>query len=255
MATILGRSSRRAWSPTLTREVAPGIHRLTHASINCYLIEDGPRLALVDAALPATWPHVKRAIRALGHTVDDVEAILLTHAHPDHLGFAHRAQLEWDVPVLAHEQETSRAASPGGSGSERPPLFGSLRHRRAMTLLMVWARAGALRVEPVTELEHLDDGATLDLPGRPTVVFTPGHTGGHCAFHYRAASALIAGDALVTLNPLGGATGPQLLTGADRELALHSLGALVATEAAIVLPGHGTSWRNGIASAVELAGR
>jgi glyoxylase-like metal-dependent hydrolase (beta-lactamase superfamily II) len=42
------------------------------------------------------------------------------------------------------------------------------------------------------------------VPGRPRVLHTPGHTGGHCAFVLEERGALIAGDLLCTLNPLVG---------------------------------------------------
>lgn len=249
------RSPRRASSPALTRQVAPGIHRLSHASVNCYLIEEGSALTIVDAALPATWQFVKRAIRAIGHTVDDVEAIVLTHAHSDHLGFARHAQREWGVPVFAHPLEGPLAASP--SRSAHPRIASLLGHPRAIPAFAAMVRAGGLHVPPVDDLRSFGPGDVLDLPGSPTVVFSPGHTPGHCALLVRDASALLCGDALVTADPLTGRTGPQLAPGADTGLdtgtALRSLAALAGTGASIVLPGHGEPWRDGVRLAVGLA--
>jgi glyoxylase-like metal-dependent hydrolase (beta-lactamase superfamily II) len=110
----------------------------------------------------------------------------------------------------------------------------------------------------VTGLRFFRPGETLDLPGRPVVVFSPGHTFGHCALHVPAASALLVGDALVTFNPYTGGSGPQIVSGAataDSAQALLSLSALSDTGAAIVLPGHGPVWRDGIRRASELAFR
>ena len=67
---------------------------------------------------------------------------------------------------------------------------------------------------------------------------------------------MIAGDALVTLNPYRGTTGPQIVAGgatADSERNLASLDALVQTGATTVLPGHGEPWREGVESAVAKA--
>lgn len=55
------------------------------------------------------------------------------------------------------------------------------------------------------------EGGTLPVPGSPQVVFTPGHTLGHCALHLPDRDVVIAGDAIVTLNPYTGATGPQIV--------------------------------------------
>ena len=73
------------------RNAAPGIHRIQHAHVNCYLVEEDGQFTLVDAALPATWPFVHQALTALGASPQDVTAVVLTHAHPDHLGIARMA--------------------------------------------------------------------------------------------------------------------------------------------------------------------
>lgn len=242
----------------LTRNVAPGIHRLSHAYVNCYLVEEGQRLLLVDAALPATWPYLLDAIVALGHKPADVEAIVLTHAHFDHLGVATRAQQAWDVPVYAHPQEEYIAAHPYSYAHENPRLLYPIQHPAAIPALVAIARAGGLAVPGVTGLSFFGADEVLDLPGRPRVVFSPGHTYGHCALHFAEASALLCGDALVTFNPYTGGHGPQIVSGAataDSAQALDSLTALAETDARIVLPGHGPTWREGITTAAERAFR
>jgi glyoxylase-like metal-dependent hydrolase (beta-lactamase superfamily II) len=67
---------------------------------------------------------------------------------------------------------------------------------------------------------------------------------------------VIAGDAIVTLNPYTGDTGPRIVAGAataNSGIALDSLEALNATGATTVFTGHGEPWRDGIRKAVELA--
>ena len=54
-------------------------------------------------------------------------------------------------------------------------------------------------------------GGTLPVPGSPRVVATPGHTLGHCSLHLPDRDAIIAGDAVVTLDPYTGARGPRLV--------------------------------------------
>jgi glyoxylase-like metal-dependent hydrolase (beta-lactamase superfamily II) len=118
------------------------------------------------------------------------------------------------------------------------------------------AAAGAFAVTGVRELTFFEPGDVLDVPGRPTPVFSPGHTYGHCALHLADRDVLLAGDAVVTLDPYTGRTGPRIVAGAataDSDLALRSLDALAATGARLVLPGHGEPWRQGAAAAAELA--
>lgn len=59
---------------------------------------------------------------------------------------------------------------------------------------------GVLRTPPVAALNELGDGEIVDVPGSPSVIHAPGHAAGSCALYLEAPSALISGDALVTLD-------------------------------------------------------
>ena len=115
--------------------------------------------------------------------------------------------------------------------------------------------AGALWVKGTRDAQTFTDGDVLDVPGRPRVVFCPGHTHGHCALHLPERGAVLAGDAVVMLDPYTGREGPQIVSGAataDSARAFASLDALAATGAETVLTGHGAVWRHG---AREIAAR
>ncbi|WP_167044498.1 MBL fold metallo-hydrolase [Salinibacterium sp. ZJ454] len=242
--------------PTLTRNIAPGVHRLGHAYVNCYLIEDGTRVTVVDAALPATWSHLEQSLQAIGRSRDDVDALVITHAHPDHLGFAARIAAQWSVPIWVHAADERIAQHPYRHEHEGNPLVSTLRHPRAVPMLTAMMTAGALRVKGVTNTRRLPPSAVLDVPGHPTVLFTPGHTFGHCALHLPDRGVLISGDALVTLDPYTAARGPRLIAGAgtaDSVMALASLQDIEDTDAATVLPGHGEPWQTGARAAVAAA--
>jgi glyoxylase-like metal-dependent hydrolase (beta-lactamase superfamily II) len=68
----------------LHAEVAPGVHRIEHSFTNFYLLEDGDRLTLVDAGVPTAWEPLHAALRTIGRALDDIQALVLTHAarHP-----------------------------------------------------------------------------------------------------------------------------------------------------------------------------
>lgn len=240
----------------LTTEVADRVHRLEHAYVNVYLVEDAGRVLLVDTGLPASWGLIAQALRRIGRRPDDVAAVALTHAHFDHTGNAARAQRRLGVPVLAHPEDFFIAAHPYRYAHENIRALYPLRYPVAVRILGAIARAGGLRVEGVEGLVPYGGEGPTELPGRPHVIETPGHTYGHCALHLPDRDAVLSGDALVTLDPYTGRGGPQIVAGAataDSAQALASLDRLVATGAGTVLPGHGEPWTAGVATAVELA--
>ncbi|MDT0164828.1 MBL fold metallo-hydrolase [Actinotalea sp. AC32] len=240
----------------LTTEVADRVFRLEHAYVNCYVVVEGEDVLLVDAGLPATWPLMGWALRELGRRPEDVVGLVLTHAHFDHTGFAARLQERLDVPVWAHEDDHYIAAHPYRYAHENMRGQYPFRHPSALRILGAMARAGALRVRGVHGLRALAPGEVLAAPGAPVVVFSPGHTAGHCALHLPDRDVLISGDALVTLDPYTGVEGPQIIAGAataDSTQALASLDALAATGATTVLPGHGEPWSGGVVQAVTEA--
>lgn len=252
-----GQRSAPRGGPAFFRDAAPGIHRIEHAYTNLYLLEEGGRVTVVDAGLPRTWPHLLRALDVLGRDVSDIDALVLTHAHFDHVGVARRLA-ERGVPVLLHPADAPLAAHPYSYRRQRTPFVYPLRYPSAIPVLGAMARAGALAVPPLTTTVALRAGETLDVPGSPTVLATPGHTDGHVSLHVADRGAVIGGDALVTLDPYSARTGPHLVARAataDTDRSLASLDVLAATGAQTLLPGHGEPWRLGVAAAATQARR
>jgi glyoxylase-like metal-dependent hydrolase (beta-lactamase superfamily II) len=115
---------------------------------------------------------------------------------------------------------------------------------------------GALWVKGSDAVRTYTDRDRLDVPGRPEVVFTPGHTLGHCSLLLADRGATIVGDAFVTLDPYTGRHGPCIVAGAataDSGLALSSLERLGPLNGDTALTGHGPAWRGSMADAAERA--
>ncbi|HWO71663.1 MAG TPA: MBL fold metallo-hydrolase [Actinomycetota bacterium] len=236
-------------------EVAAGVRRLTMGVVNWYLVEEGGSFTAVDAGTPADWPLLVRTLEGAG--LERLEAVLLTHAHPDHMGFAERARREAGATVRIHRGDADVARG-GRPGRNERGIAGYLGRPRFYRTLFSLLRRGAGKIIPVAELSTFEDGEVLDVPGRPRVIHTPGHTPGSCVLWLEGRRALFSGDALVTSNPLTGRGGPQIMPAAlnrDSREALASLSRLEAVAADLLLPGHGEPWREGLAEAVERARR
>jgi glyoxylase-like metal-dependent hydrolase (beta-lactamase superfamily II) len=237
------------------RNAAEGIHRIEDAATNWYLIEDGSRLTVVDTGLPRSWNSLHSALSQLGRTVADIDAVVLTHGHFDHMGFAWRAQRELSVPLWAPERERSVVSSPWHYDHERSRLP-YMTNPGFVKIFAEMTAMGALWVKGSDDVRGYAPGEPLDVPGRPVAVATPGHTHGHCALHLPDRGAVIVGDAFVMLDPYTGRSGPCIVAGAataDSAEALASLDALAALGADRGLTGHGPVWRGSLGDAAARA--
>ena len=241
--------------------VSEGIHRLTRGVTNFYLIEESGKYTLVDAGTPADWAFFSRSLAGLGGTLGDLDAVLLTHAHSDHTGFAERARVEAGARVWIHaaDEQAARTGKAAGAndGKITSYLLRAAFYRTTFSLL----RRGGGRMIPIAEVSAFADGERIDVPGRPRAVHAPGHTPGSAAILVESRRALLTGDVLATENPLTGRRGPQIMPSglnADTDQALASLDALRGIDADLLLPGHGDPWTGGVAEALlkaKAAGR
>ena len=238
-------------------EVANRVHRLNDGIVDFYLIEEGGRLTLVDAGGSRHWDLLLKTLGSIGRRLEDLEAVVLTHAHSDHTGFAERARTEAEADVHVHTAD-AEAAKTGETGKNEAGYGRYLLKLEAYKTLFTLSRAGALKIVPIEVVSSFEDGQTIDVPGRPRALHLPGHTEGSCAILLEDRRALVTGDCLVTRNPFTGRVGPQIMPAGlnvDSARALRSLDALVGLPADTVLPGHGDPWTGEMTEAVRLARR
>ena len=239
----------------ISERVADGVYRCGSERVNWYLLETADGITVVDTGFPAHWEQFDSQLETMGYGVADVDACILTHAHPDHAGFAERLHREAGVPVWVHEADAAHARG----DAEVPLTEGLVRLWRPelARYAVEFVRSGGLSVPPLTTFRTVVDGETLDVPGSPRVVHTPGHSEGHVAYHFPEQEVLLCGDELVTTDFVAGrGHRPQLLAdwfNPDHDRAYESLSRLESIGEVLILPGHGEPWHGHTETAVELA--
>ncbi|MDA0182120.1 MBL fold metallo-hydrolase [Solirubrobacter phytolaccae] len=236
-------------------QLAPGVHRLGNEYVNCYLLEEGNELTLVDGGFPAFRHQLEDYLQSRGRRTSDITAVILTHAHSDHVGMVEGVRRDAPATVHVHADDAEMAKT-GKSHPREGSILPYLRYPALYKLFLVAGKSGGARTPDIEAVTTFDGEIDLDVPGRPRVIPTPGHSPGHVAFHLPEHGVLIAGDALCTYNPLTGKRGPQLMPkafAADARQATASLEALERIDATLTLFGHGEPWTDSPKVAVEQA--
>ena len=236
------------------KAVTECVHMAQTDLVNWTLVVDDSGVMLIDAGYPGSRDDVVNSLRQLGFEPGDVRAVLLTHAHVDHLGTAIWLAEAHGTPVYCHAAEVSHARREYLQQVAPRELLAQAWRPQWVKWSIDAVRKGALVHDGIPGAEALTDEIAASLPGRPTAIPTPGHTGGHCS--YLVDGVLVAGDALVTGHPLLRKSGPQLLPSVfnhDEALCARSLSVLADVDTDVLVPGHGDLWIGPIAQAVRQA--
>lgn len=212
-----------------------------------YLVEDDRGgLHVIDPGWPSPDTDERFAgfLAGIGHPVDDVATVTVTHHHPDHAGAAQELRRASGAAVLMHldESETLFAAPTPDAHAAQLDAWGvPVRERARMALPR---RADGIPAPPAADMT-LRDGDTLPIPGRTLeVVATPGHTAGHICLAARDEGVLFSGDHLMPTVHCGLGLGGTL-RGNALAVFLSSLDAVRPFAAAEIAPGHQYRFRGG----------
>lgn len=240
-------------------EVGPGVHYVEASHTNFVLIVDRDAVTLVDSGYPGDRELVAASLQQLNRRLTDLSAVLLTHAHSDHIGSAEWLRETYSVAVHCHAEEAAHAR---GEVDEVITLTDVLPQMWRPGVLPWMANAvakGGLAAERLAEVRTFADNDVIDVPGRPAAVHTPGHTTGHCGFHLPNRGVLISGDEIITVDVWKRSRrGPQLIRpifNLDHDRVIASLSRYEHLDAEVVVPGHGRPYRGTPAQAVAEARR
>lgn len=196
---------------------------------------------LIDAGIIGSAEAIRKAAAERFGLGASPAAILLTHAHFDHVGELVTLADEWDVPIVAHELERPYL---DGTRSYPPPntdAGGGIMSR----LSRFFPRAP---VNVSHRLQLLPPSGEVPLLPCWQWIHTPGHTPGHVSFWRESDRLVIAGDAFITTRQESAYAvavqkpemhGPPRYFTPDWASARRSVETLAALEPEIAVTGHG----------------
>ena len=234
------------------------VHVVTGTNVNWALVTEGEAVTLVDAGYPNDGKALLASLDAIGRRPEDVQAVLLTHAHLDHMGGIPTLRGRHDVPVLTGEEEARHARREYLEQITPVQMLRQCGHRAGRR----WVRQTLGAVLPHASMSLSGVTAVpvdrpLDVPGGLVPVATPGHTSGHTAWLLPASGVLFTGDALVTAHPLSRlGTRPQLLPSVfneDEAEMRDALRRIAHLPADTIVPGHGPHQQGSLAAMVAEA--
>jgi glyoxylase-like metal-dependent hydrolase (beta-lactamase superfamily II) len=234
-----------------------GIHRIALPTpflvgrVNCYLIEDEP-LTLIDTGPNSgkSLDDLERAMGALGRSIEDLELIVVTHQHMDHLGLLEILARRSGAEVAAFHLLAPYLANFSRSANADDEFAQAVMRRHGVpddlaTVLSSLAAAFRAFGSSGSVTRSLCEGDALELRDRTLRIFhRPGHSPSDTIFWDETRAILIAGDHLlarISSNPLVSRplSGPEHPRPRALLQYMDSLRATRELPARLILPGHG----------------
>jgi glyoxylase-like metal-dependent hydrolase (beta-lactamase superfamily II) len=243
----------------LARAAHAGIHRLSIPTpfavgrVNTYLIEDRP-LTLVDSGPNSgkALDELERQLRARGHAIEDLELLVITHQHIDHLGLVDILARRSGAQVAALDVLADYVARYSEDAERDDEFAESLMRRHGIPVDVVYVLRSMSRAfrawgSSAHVTRPLRDGDRLELRDRRLeVLHRPGHSPTDTLFWDAERRILLAADHLlkhISSNPLISRPPGAPPDAARRPRALitylDSLRATRSLPAELVLAGHG----------------
>ena len=164
--------------------IAPGVFQVTKM-VNSFIIDGDDGVVLIDTGLPKKQGAIIHALGSIGRRIDEVVAIVLTHAHSDHSGGAAALQRESGAAVIASELDAPVVR--GDQPIPPPPIFD--------LPVLRWLVATLVPTADPVGVPHGVASGPVPIVSDLVAIPTPGHTAGHVSLLLdRHDGVLFAGD-------------------------------------------------------------
>jgi glyoxylase-like metal-dependent hydrolase (beta-lactamase superfamily II) len=224
-------------------QIAAGVHQVRMLGADAFLLEED-RLTLIDAGMVGSRLTLERYLRRMGRRLDELDRIICTHGHPDHIGgVGELVRDRDDVTVFIHRDDLAGLQRPLREAMATAESHGERRGR----IISYLTRTPA---DPTP----VEGDELLPILGGLRVVHTPGHTPGSICLYLERSRILFTGDVLQVIR--GQLTFASAFFSHDHAGARGSVERLAALDVETIALAHYPPWRTDANAALrELADR
>lgn len=215
-------------------------------SINLYLVERNHSLFLIDAGYNEDifWNHLETALHTHGYKLSDLDAILLTHHHIDHVGLVYRIKEQFDLPVYVHPQAVPKL--------KRDPKYLYMFYQlfKDLYVKLDTSDFGQTEIDKLYKKQMKVDVSAIDWNFQEIqedtvfdfeVIHIPGHASDQIAFYLADEKVLFGGDLLIEHQAVSAFIEPSFQGGRGNVLKQQkqSLEKIIKLNPKLLLSGHG----------------
>ncbi len=199
-------------------QILDGLHQIVIPTpfkvgpVNCYVVTTAP-ITLIDTG--TKWDESRRVMQtelaALGLRIEDVQRIIITHAHADHYGLAAEIAQASGAEVWSHRHNRALLANDETSRLQHDEFYRLLMAESGVPLEnrrhVADSRRGTNRYADAVKIDRmLEEADQIELADRTWRIYhTPGHAGGLICLFDRESRVLLSNDHLlrdISSNPV-----------------------------------------------------
>lgn len=180
------------------QKIIEGLYSVKLKFVNAFLIVTVDEFILIDSGTPGSEQTILKAIEEIGKKPGDLDYIILTHAHPDHIGSASVLQKISDAEVYIHSIDAPIAIQGSGFRLDNLQTSPGLMNKLISKFMMGKVK----KVEPINVKHFLNDQQKLSIAGGMKVIHVPGHCAGQVALLWESKNVVFMADTCTNIGEL-----------------------------------------------------
>lgn len=171
------------------KEILPNVHMLHLGGVNAYLIDHGS-LTLIDTGYPNSTNKILGYVKRIGKKAEDIDQIILTHLHVDHVGSAAEIGKLSKANIIMHEEDATLVSLGIAFREEHVEISPGLLNNFIFRLFI---KNISKKIPSFPITQSVTGGEKLKIGPGMSIIHLPGHTKGQIALLYHISEGILFG--------------------------------------------------------------